>query len=260
VPGPTSETLPMTSSSASSDGGWHDVESDKEDILVVSLFDDVTFPDSSLMLDYCREKFGFDFLATQRRLGLDFHGAVKLCNFIRRCVLSGQPVPATISAGDVEDDELLRPVLDNDGFIMQIGELLEGSSELVPDANLLSEAELVSRNRQLEEDIATLRDQFQNYRLAVEETLDQRWGDDSAGLSQDSLPKTSQSSRVGLDAQYWESYAGRDIHETMLKDTVRTDAYRDFVYEHKDVFNGKVVLDVGCGTGMWRPHFMAGWP
>jgi type I protein arginine methyltransferase len=41
-----------------------------------------------------------------------------------------------------------------------------------------------------------------------------------------------------------------DIHETMLKDTVRTDAYRDFIYENKDVFQDKVVLDLGCGTGI----------
>lgn len=36
----------------------------------------------------------------------------------------------------------------------------------------------------------------------------------------------------------------------MLKDAVRTDAYRDFVYENKNVFKDKVVLDVGCGTGI----------
>ena len=36
----------------------------------------------------------------------------------------------------------------------------------------------------------------------------------------------------------------------MLKDTVRTDAYRDFIYENKKIFSGKVVLDVGCGTGI----------
>ena len=36
----------------------------------------------------------------------------------------------------------------------------------------------------------------------------------------------------------------------MLKDSVRTDSYRDFVYENKDLFKDKVVLDVGCGTGV----------
>lgn len=37
----------------------------------------------------------------------------------------------------------------------------------------------------------------------------------------------------------------------MLKDEIRTDAYRDFIYENKQIFQGKVVLDIGCGTGMY---------
>lgn len=40
-----------------------------------------------------------------------------------------------------------------------------------------------------------------------------------------------------------------EIHETMLKDRVRTDAYRDFIYGNKHLFAGKTVLDIGCGTG-----------
>lgn len=41
-----------------------------------------------------------------------------------------------------------------------------------------------------------------------------------------------------------------EIHEIMLKDLVRTDAYRDFIYDNKHLFAGKIVLDVGCGTGI----------
>ena len=41
-----------------------------------------------------------------------------------------------------------------------------------------------------------------------------------------------------------------EIHETMLKDHVRTEAYRDFMYDNKNLFFGKIVLDVGCGTGI----------
>jgi 2-polyprenyl-3-methyl-5-hydroxy-6-metoxy-1,4-benzoquinol methylase len=40
------------------------------------------------------------------------------------------------------------------------------------------------------------------------------------------------------------------IHDEMLRDTVRTYAYRDFMYANRALFSGKVVLDIGCGTGI----------
>ena len=40
------------------------------------------------------------------------------------------------------------------------------------------------------------------------------------------------------------------IHEEMLKDEVRTLAYSDAIYNNCHLFKGKVVLDVGCGTGI----------
>jgi protein arginine N-methyltransferase 1 len=36
----------------------------------------------------------------------------------------------------------------------------------------------------------------------------------------------------------------------MLKDEVRTLAYRNSIYNNKHLFKDKVVLDVGCGTGI----------
>lgn len=49
---------------------------------------------------------------------------------------------------------------------------------------------------------------------------------------------------------YFESYAGNEIHESMLRDTVRTLGYRDFIYNNKSFFKDKIVMDVGCGTGI----------
>ncbi|KAJ1912942.1 Nuclear SAM-dependent mono-and asymmetric methyltransferase, partial [Mycoemilia scoparia] len=40
------------------------------------------------------------------------------------------------------------------------------------------------------------------------------------------------------------------IHEEMLKDEVRTLSYRNAILNNKHIFKGKVVLDVGCGTGI----------
>ncbi|XP_058519235.1 protein arginine N-methyltransferase 3 isoform X3 [Ochotona princeps] len=52
------------------------------------------------------------------------------------------------------------------------------------------------------------------------------------------------------DGVYFSSYGHYGIHEEMLKDKVRTESYRDFIYQNAHIFKDKVVLDVGCGTGI----------
>lgn len=49
---------------------------------------------------------------------------------------------------------------------------------------------------------------------------------------------------------YFDSYAHFGIHEEMLKDEVRTLTYRNSMYHNKHLFGGKVVMDIGCGTGI----------
>ena len=53
------------------------------------------------------------------------------------------------------------------------------------------------------------------------------------------------------DSYYFNSYSNTSIHETMLKDTVRTNAYeRAILSNAESLFRNKIVLDVGCGTGV----------
>jgi protein arginine N-methyltransferase 1 len=49
---------------------------------------------------------------------------------------------------------------------------------------------------------------------------------------------------------YFYSYSGIHIHEEMLKDRVRTMAYMDACHKNKAQFKDKIVLDIGCGTGI----------
>jgi len=49
---------------------------------------------------------------------------------------------------------------------------------------------------------------------------------------------------------YFNSYGQTGIHEDMLKDDVRTGAYHKAITENRHLFEGKVVLDVGSGTGI----------
>lgn len=85
-PRPGRSTDPISDSESSDsredDEGWDDVEQDEEEkVEVISLLDDKVFPDVLSMLEYCKEKFGFDFLAVRQKLQLEFHDCVKLVNY-----------------------------------------------------------------------------------------------------------------------------------------------------------------------------------
>ncbi|KAK3285548.1 Protein arginine N-methyltransferase 1 [Cymbomonas tetramitiformis] len=49
---------------------------------------------------------------------------------------------------------------------------------------------------------------------------------------------------------YFDSYAHFGIHEEMLKDAVRTKTYQNVCYQNTHLWKDKIVLDVGCGTGI----------
>lgn len=49
---------------------------------------------------------------------------------------------------------------------------------------------------------------------------------------------------------YFNSYAHFSIHEEMIKDSVRTGSYQRAIMDNEHLFRGKVVLDVGSGTGI----------
>lgn len=55
---------------------------------------------------------------------------------------------------------------------------------------------------------------------------------------------------IGQTDKYFEAYSRFPIHEDMLKDKVRTRAYKNAILRNSYLFRDKVVLDVGCGTGI----------
>lgn len=52
------------------------------------------------------------------------------------------------------------------------------------------------------------------------------------------------------DSYYFDSYGHFGIHEEMLQDKVRTQTYRNAILQNRQLFAGKTVLDIGCGTGI----------
>lgn len=49
---------------------------------------------------------------------------------------------------------------------------------------------------------------------------------------------------------YFGTYSNYGIHESMIKDKIRTESYKLAIEKNKKLFENKIVLDVGCGTGI----------
>lgn len=49
---------------------------------------------------------------------------------------------------------------------------------------------------------------------------------------------------------YFNSYSSFYIHEEMIKDKIRTSSYQKAIENNPEAFKDKVVLDIGCGTGI----------
>jgi predicted RNA methylase len=58
------------------------------------------------------------------------------------------------------------------------------------------------------------------------------------------------SAELSAKDYYFDSYSHFGIHEEMLKDTVRTLTYRNSILQNQHLIKDKIVLDVGCGTGI----------
>ncbi|KAJ5634180.1 hypothetical protein N7528_002022 [Penicillium herquei] len=232
-------------SDSSNEEGWEDVEADDETQPVVDLFSAEVFPDVRSLLKQCKEKHQFDLLKIQKDLDLDFLDTIKLVNYVRSEVKAGNRTPDVSSKSKFEDDLYLKPVLEDDALLYSLDDIAEEGEETAPG----TDAE--RRVQELQEDLERLQTQFSEYRLAVQKSMEDQLNkeDESLGASAPA-GKASGSKAQEVDEDYFASYAYNGIHESMLKDAIRTDAYRDFVYENKHLFKDKVVLDVGCGTGI----------
>lgn len=165
-----------------------------------------------------------------------------------------------------EDDAYLKPVLEDDALLYSLDDIEDTESE----APRGTEAD--KRVVELQEELERLQSQFLEYRTAVQKSMeDQLTQEDDKIVAAGPSTRTAPGKAEEIDADYFSSYSynGKSIyiararcpiasandappaiHESMLKDSIRTDSYRDFVYENKHVFKDKVVLDVGCGTGI----------
>eukprot|EP00842_Homolaphlyctis_polyrhiza_P002317 jgi/Hompol1/3086/HPOL_003116-RA len=236
-------------SDGSNDDNWSDWEEDDTSAAICP-FCSFTGP-AAAVFEHSAQTHSFDFYELRRQLGLDFYGSMRLVNFIRKTKMSAVELLAQPRAW-LEDDQYLVPVFDDDPLLYAF-DADEGDDEisaidkpvqqdaLANDPNLIQNLlkELHLNQSKLEKVTAA----FQDYKEEIKKTF----------MSSEVEENETGHNKLGSDWEmdgYFNSYAYTEIHETMLKDAVRTDAYRNFIYNNKAYFKDKIVLDVGCGTGV----------
>ncbi|KAK7808410.1 hypothetical protein U0070_014272, partial [Myodes glareolus] len=152
-----------------------------------------------------------------------------------------------------EKDEYLKPVLEDDLLLQfDVEDLYEPVSTPFSYPNGLSEStSIVEKLKQMEARalsaeaaLARAREDLQKMKQFAQDFV----------MNVDVRTCSSTTAIADLqedeDGVYFSSYGHYGIHEEMLKDKVRTESYRDFIYQNPHIFKDKIVLDVGCGTGI----------
>uniref|UniRef100_A0A672Y8C8 type I protein arginine methyltransferase n=1 Tax=Sphaeramia orbicularis TaxID=375764 RepID=A0A672Y8C8_9TELE len=197
----------------------------------------------SATLQHCTAEHQLNLIDLIRKHNLDDYGYIKMINFIRstNCDASGlMGLPDGSLPWDSE--AFLRPVLQDDP-LLQTGThtCYSGPSH---DALLQRTQAAEERAQRSEEALARAMEDLHKLKLLAQGLVLNAEPGRSGNLS------AVAELREDEDEAYFDSYGHYGIHEEMLKDKVRTESYRDFMYRNPEVFRDKVVLDVGCGTGI----------
>ena len=121
------------------------------------------------------------------RADLDYIGTVKLVNYIRSQVKTGNKSPDLSSKTIFQDHQFLQPVLEDDALLYSLDDLDKQVSVLQPTSDLERQVApenpeadpehanaTLSRAKTLENDLKLLQERFSEHRTAVDRVLENR--------------------------------------------------------------------------------------
>lgn len=237
----------------SSDEDWSDVEETEhhEHHPILCLFCKETFSATDKCLGHMVDSHNFDIVTFCKINNIDFYGFIKFVNFLRARALD-QDSARGLRVEDFSSDEFLKPVLADDGMLqIDFEGIMEnciangGHPAEDNDTKSLKEKLKEAEKRALlaEGSLARAVTDLNKFKKEMHDLL----------LKTPHEEKGEEGLYVGVHDEsraYFESYAHHSIHEEMLKDEVRTGSYRDFILKNRDIFKDKIILDIGCGTGI----------
>uniref|UniRef100_A0A3Q4AWY7 type I protein arginine methyltransferase n=1 Tax=Mola mola TaxID=94237 RepID=A0A3Q4AWY7_MOLML len=212
-------------------------EEDGAQVNVPCLFCDRLLSSAPATLQHCTAEHQVNLVQVIRRHNLDDYGYIKMINFIRSTVSTGLPDTSL----PWESEAFLRPVLQDDPMLQ--------TGTAAPLKISLSCVSVTSQQNRSTSCNSESESESESFLLSLYKLLAQGLVLNTEASKSGNLGAVAEL-REDEDEAYFSSYGHYGIHEEMLKDRVRTESYRDFMYRNPEVFKDKVVLDVGCGTGI----------
>ena len=234
----------MNEDKADSEENFSDWEDDDEEQFIIrSLFSESVQTNIKSFLQYDMDNFDFDLSEIVSAAKYDDIRLIMLVNMIRRRVgeANGISIDASfiqelkkdIIEGNLVDDEVnMLPVLKDDPVLFLLRDELVRNGVMADDDDDDDDDDAVvaTKPEEVSSDGIEMRDTISRYQSLIT----------SLTANQD----------VADDSYYFDGYSNIAIHETMLRDEPRTSAYADALVANSSYLKGKVVLDVGCGTGI----------
>lgn len=224
-----------------SDDNFEDWEEEEdEDFIVTSLFSAVTLTNIQSFLLYDNQNYGFDLSEIVSVGKYDNIGLIMLVNMIRRRVKEASAeidakfisdLKSEILRGDLlQDDSNMHPVLQEDPVLFLLWDVLVKNGVIADDDDDIEDIQAMNQDTGKTAGGAEMQETIARYQTLI--------------------TSLTAADDVRDDSYYFDGYSNISIHETMLRDEPRTSSYADAFVANMEYMKGKVVLDVGCGTGI----------
>ncbi|KAI1301233.1 Protein arginine N-methyltransferase 3 [Halotydeus destructor] len=224
----------------SSDSSWSDDEEQVEaqvDETSTCLFCPDILPTYHETFQHIKAKHDLDILRECHSRKIDCVGYIKLINFVRKeKVEPGQVF--TMESDWKDTDTYMAPAMEDDSLLQYD---IEGQPDSMKTESEESLPGLQKKINEYTDKIHSLQSTVDSLRVSIKNIVDVREG------KKDGSQKNVKHYE---NENYFSSYSHFGIHQEMLSDWVRTSSYQDGIIKNRNVFAGKSVLDIGCGTGI----------
>lgn len=237
---------------------------------VKCIFTGESFPNAHAYFSSLQRNHGFDiWQIVLSDLSLDFFKFVKLINFLRKHYFNKTPPTSDElrnCATEWDSDEYLQPVVADDPLLQfmirdsdsedEDWQIHDGSENAsvhdTTDLSILKKQlkDSERKNATLTQKLTDALDQISKMKSFMQGIILTGNVDMYRPVSACRQNMEVYNEEEYEDSVYFGTYSHYDIHAEMLQDKVRTVSYKEAIMNNRCQFEGKVVLDVGCGTGI----------